>query len=260
MNNILYWMFLVIICFLMGCNKNKDCKCRDSIIAADKYSYPVKSGSSEWNAAGAWGIGRTNPLDSIYKLCQIPPTKLQAMSTMGLIQSLLDNPCLLNMLLRNDKFQGRNEVLAQLNVSRALDLRPDAGISIVNYYEAKDPNCAGCLNTDDERGDFANNWYLLDMVCTQYSILNQLDRQTKKSFSKMIIDKFKTQLNYPSVFGSSRTSSVLILSQIMILEGFQPYLDALQANSRLYIFASTGELTGDFYSLIIDFSTKYINS
>lgn len=253
-------MFFITINILVGCNKNSECKCKDSIIASDKYSYPVRAGSPEWNAAGFWGIGRANPLDSIYKLSQIPTTRLQAMSTMGLIQSLLDNPCLFNMLLWDDVLIGRNEVLSQLNVSRALNLRTDAGINIVNYYEGKDPNCVVCLKTDDERGDFANNWYLLDIVCTQNSILNQLDRKTKKRFSSIIIDKFKNQLNYPGVFGSSRTSSVLVLSQIMIQDDFQPYRDALQANSKLYTFAFTGELTGDFYTLIIDFSTKYINS
>lgn len=253
-------MLFFFIAILGGCKKNKDCDCIVQIAAADKYLYPVKPGSAEWNAAIASGIGQPYPLDSIYKLCQIPNNKLQAMSTLGLIQSIADNPCLFNMLLRDNKFQGRNEVLTRLNVSWALNMRTDAGVSVINFYETKDPNCSECLNTEDKKGHFATNWYLFDMVCTQDSILNQLDRSAKKRFAKIVIDKFKVQLNYPNTFGSSKTSSILILSQLMIRADFLPYLDALQANSNLRTFASTGILTGDFHSIILDFANQFINS
>lgn len=261
MNKLTYYILpLFLIAILGGCKKNEECNCMQSVVAADKYSYPVKSGSAKWNAAIASGIGQTYPLDSVYKLCQIPSSTLQAMSTLGLIQSLADNPCLFNMFLRTNRFQGRNEVLTRLNVSWALNMRNDAGISVVNFYEKKDPNCAVCLNSADERGRFASDWDLFDMVCTQDSILNQLDGSAKKRFAKIVIDKFKIQLNYPNTFGSSKTSSVLILSQLMIRANFLPYMDALQANSNLNTFAFTGILLEDFYSLILDFATQFINS
>jgi hypothetical protein len=260
MNKLFYFLSFFSIVIIDGCKKNEQCNCSNLIFALDKYLYPVKTGSAEWNAAIAWGIGQPYPLDSVYKLCQIPNFKLQAMSTIGLIQSLRDNPCLFNMLLRDNKFQGRNEVLTRLNVSWTLNMRNDAGIQFLNFYESQDPNCSACLNSDDEKGSFATNWYLFDMVCTQDSILNQLDRSTKKRFAKIVIDKFKIQLNYPNTFGSSKTSSILILSQIMIRANFQPYIDALQTNSNLNSFASTGVLTGDFYNLILDFTNQFINS
>lgn len=255
MNKQFYFSTILFISILFGCKKNDKCLCNSTVTATDKYSYPVKPGSDEWNAAGTAG-----GLDSIYKLCQVPTNTLKTMSTLGLIQSLEDNPCMVNMLLRNNKFQGRNEVLQRLNVTWALNNRADAGISIVNYYETKDPNCSACLNTDLEKGIFQTNWYFLDMICTQDSILNQLDETTKKRFAKIVIDKFKIQLNYPNTFGSSRTSSILILSQLMILSSFQPYLDALNTNSNLAIFVSTGVLVGDFYDTVLDYSSQFINS
>jgi hypothetical protein len=263
MSRLFFSLIVIISTIFLGCNKHKDCSCNNSPIAADKYIYPVKPGSAEWNAAGTWGIGHPDPLDSIYKLCQIPNPILQSMSTIGLIQSLEDNPCLINMLLRNNWFQGRNKVLPRLNVSWALNKRTDAGIGIVNFYETKDPNCSACLNTDDEKGRFANNWYLFDMICTQDSILNQLDKATKKRFSKIIIDKLKIQANYPNTFGTLKTPAILILSQIMILENFTPYFNALQANQNLSIFASTGIILADFhevYDKVLGFSNQFINS
>lgn len=260
MNNQFYFIAFFFISILGGCKKNDKCQCSQSIAAVDKYNYSVKPGDAKWNAAGTWGIGKSDPLDSIYKLCQIPSNTLSIMSTPGLIQSLEDNPCMINMLLRDNKFQGRNEVLQRLNVSWSLNIRADAGISIVNYYETKDPNCSACLKTNLEKGEFQTNWYFMDMICTQDSILNQLDKTTKKKFAKIITDKFKIQLKYPSTFGSSKTSSILILSQLMILSSFQPYLNALHANPDLSIFASTGVLVGDFYDTVLDFASEFINS
>lgn len=255
MNKQFYFITILFISILSGCKKTDKCNCNPIVKAADKYSYPVKPGSVKWNAAGTAG-----GLDSIYKLCQIPSSILATMSTPGLIQSLEDNPCMVNMLLRDNKFQGRNEVLQRLNVNRALNNRADAGISIVNYYETKDPDCSACLNTDLEKGIFQTNWYFMDMICTQDSILSQLDETTKKRFAKIVINKFKIQLKYPNTFGSSRTSSILILSQLMILSSFQPYLNALNMNSNLAIFASTGILVGDFYDTVLDYSNQFINS
>jgi hypothetical protein len=217
MNKLLCLLPLFFIIILSGCKKISKCNCSNATVALDKYTYPVKPGSAEWNAAGAAGIGQFDPLDSIYKLCQIPTSILQSMSTIGLIQSLEDNPCLINILLRDDWFQGRNEVLTRLNVSWVLNKKSDAGISIVNYYDSKDPNCSACLKTEEEKGRFANDWLLFDMICTQDSILNQLDKAGKKRFSKIVSNKLKIKLNYPNTFGTLETPSVLILSQIMIL-------------------------------------------
>lgn len=260
MNKQFYFITILFISILFGCKKSDKCHCNSTVTATDKYSYPVKAGSAEWNAAGIWGIGKFDPLDSIYKLCQVPTNTLKTMSTLGLIQSLEDNPCMVNMLLRDNKFQGRNEVLQRLNVNGVLNNRADAGIGIVNYYETKDPDCSACLNTDLEKGIFQTNWYFMDMICTQDSILNQLDKAAKKRFAKIVMDKFKIQLKYPNTFGSSRTSSILILSQLMILSSFQPYLNALNTNSNLAIFASTGILVGDFYDTVLGYSSQFINN
>jgi hypothetical protein len=166
-----------------------------------------------------------------------------------------------NMFLRDNKIQGRNEVLSRLNVSWELNKRSDAGVTIVNYYALKDPNSAVCLSSELERGSFANKWHLFDMVCTQDSILNQLDKATKKRFTTIVIDKYRAQLEYSNTFGSTKTTSMLIISEIMLTEKFQPYLDALQSNTDLHVFALTGILrSGDLYDIVLKYGTQFINS
>ncbi len=263
MNKLFYYLILIFIIVTIGCKKNKECMYSYPKIANDKYIFPVRPGSAEWNAAGSWGIGQFDPLDSIYKLCQIPSATLGSMSTIGLIQSLEDNPCLFNIFLRSNWFQGRNEVLKRLNVSWSLNKRTDAGITIVNYYETKDPNIVSCISDDSEKGRYANNWNLFDLVCTQDSILNQLDRINKKRFAKIVTEKFNVQLKYPKTFGTGKTPMIIILSQLMILENFQPYLDLLEKETGFKDFSITSEYNGDYkylYAKILEFSTQFINS
>lgn len=258
MNKLLFGAILFLFFALAGCKKSKECIFSYPAVAADKYIYPVKRGSAAWQAAMASGIGQAYPLDSVYKLCQIPGNTLQSMSTMGLIQSLEENPCSVNMLLRDNSIQGRDEVLSRLNVSWALNKRADAATSIIKYYAAKDPNIVSCIGVEFDKFLYGNNWFFFDMVCTQDSILNQIDRTSRKRFAKIVIEKFNIQLQYPNSFNYSKTSSILLLSQLMVTDNFQPYLDALQANQNLSFFASTGVLAGDFYPIVLNFANQFI--
>ena len=242
MNKLYYILIIFFIPVISGCKKDvaSDCNCIIITPAPDKYEYPFEAGSPEWNAAGTAG-----GLDSIYKLCQVPQNLVINMSTLGLVQTLEENPMLFNMLLRDNKFSGRNEVLSRLNVSWELNKRVDAASKIMDYYNTKNPCCVENITGDAAKGAFALSWYFFDMICTQDSLLNKLDNQGKKNFAKIIIDKYSVQLKYPDTFGSSKASSAIILSQLMIKENFQQYLTALQSNSDLNYFASTGILTSD---------------
>lgn len=172
----------------------------------------------------------------------MPESTLKTMSTLGLIQSLEYNPCLGNIFLRTNLFQGRNEVLPRLNVSIELNKRNDAALNMMAYYKQKDPCCVLSLKTDLERGEFSSYMVLLDIVCTQDSLLNQLSLSEKKQFASIIIDKYNIQLKHPDIFGFSKTTSMLVLSQLMKNAPFQPYIEALQSDPDLNYFASTSEL------------------
>jgi len=81
MSRLIYSISFSIILIASGCAKQDTCNANAPLAAADKYVYLVQPGSAQWNAAGAWGIGQLEPLDSIYKLCQVPVSKLATMST-----------------------------------------------------------------------------------------------------------------------------------------------------------------------------------
>lgn len=258
MINFAFPFFLLSFLILFSCkkDKNSNCNCISISNAADRYIYPIKPGSVEWNAAGTAG-----GIDSIYKLCQVPQNVLQSMSTMGVIQTLETNPTLFNMLLRDNKFFGRNEVLSRLNLAWELNKRSDAGEKISDYYNQKNPCCVEKMTTDLEKGDFANNWYYFDMICTQDSLLEKLNLPAKKEFVKIVISKYNIQLLYPNTFGSSKTSSVLILSNILKAANYQPYLSVLSINSNLNSFANTGIITSNTnFNDIISHATTFSNN
>lgn len=251
MNKAPYLLIPLFVISSLNCNKKIDtnCDCSPVILAVDKYNYPVKRGSVEWNAAGVAG-----GLDSIYGLCQVPESTLKTMSTLGVIQSLQYNPCLGNILLRTNLFQGRNEVLPRLNVSIELNKRDDGALNMIAYYKQKDPCCILSLKTDLQRGEFSSYMVLLDIICTQDNLLNQLTLSEKKQFATIIIEKYNIQLKYPDIFGFSKTTSMLVLSQLMKNAIFQPYINALQSNPELSYFASTTELVS---SKILDDVLSY---
>lgn len=258
MNKVYCSLIILVITCTLSCRKNNstDCNCNFITPAADKYNYPVKPGTPEWNAGGTAG-----GLDSIYKLCQVPQNLLTSMSTIGLIQSLEDNPCLGNVMLRTNLFQGRNEVLLRLNVSWELNKRNDAAAKIMIYYNQKNPCCAETLNTDLEKGKFSANWVLFDLICTQDSLINQLQLSDKKQFARIIIDKYNIQLKYPYTFGLSKTTSILVLSQLMKNAPFQSYIDALQSNPELNYFASTSEFTSpELLDAVLSYSKLFITN
>jgi hypothetical protein len=244
---------------VFGCQKsneyqpNTSCACTGAVSATDKYIYPILPGTPAWNQAGLAG-----GIDSIYAICQVPDNTLKNMSTLGLIQSLADNPCLFNMFLRINNIQGRNEVLPRLNVNTELLKRPDAGIILINYYNQKQPCCAEELVTDLLRGKYANDWHLFDMVCTQEGLLNKLPTEQKIEFARIVLNKFYIQLNYPSTFGSTKATSALILSQLMILANYSPYQQALKNNADLLLFSQTGLLTTKIsYDDILNYGKQF---
>lgn len=251
------FLLLSTIILLNNCKKNNvsDCNCVSVVDATDKYTYPIKAGSAAWNAAGAAG-----GIDSIYKISQVPLNRLQSMSTLALIQTLETNPTLFNMLLRDNKIFGRNEVLSRLNVSWELNKRNDAGQKMVEYYNQKNPCCIESIPTDIGRGRYANDWYLSDMICTQDSLISKLTLSGKKNFAKIVINKYIIQLKYPDTFGSTKTSSILILSNILIAADNQPYLNALLSNNNLNFFANTGIIaSGVNLNDVINYANAFTN-
>lgn len=228
-------IFLLSGCLFFGCAPNVPavipdppvviCECQSTPVASDKYAYPAPRGSAAWNAASAIGI-----YDTLYKLSQIPASQLTAMSTLGIIQSLEENPMIVDMSVFNFIVGGRNSVLGRLNVNQELIKRSDAGTVILNYYKKKYPCCIDAISDSFKKGDYAiRNWWLFEIICTQDAIVNNLTSDEKKEFAKTIILKGEEKLKYSilATVPGGEEGSILLLSCLMKAAAYAPYLTAL---------------------------------
>jgi hypothetical protein len=255
MSKLKYVAFVFFLHFFLSCKKGDTCNCNQAISATDKYVYPILPGSIAWDS-----IGKAGGIDSIYKICQIPINTIQTMSTLGLIQSLLDNPSLTNILLRYNLFQGRDEVLRRLNVSCELNKRADASKWVLVNYKSKDPLCIKCIGNATDKGKFVSSFTFFDILCTQDSILNQLSIIEKKQFGGIIINQYNSTINISDFGGLKKITTMLLLSQIMISASFQPYLDALQTDQSLSSFSQgSTAVTSNILDKVFLYSNQFIN-
>lgn len=252
-----------------GCSKmykEKQGRCDVGLEIADKYVYTFKPGDSAWVAAGLWSMGSFDPLDSIFKLCQVPAATLATMSTLGVIQSIEENPFLGTMRLRESYFQGRDEVVGirRLNANEELLKRTDAAKELITYYRGKNPVCGYYKNETEAKRHLQFNWYYFDMICTQPDLLNKMDRNEKKEFARVVKEKRDILINYPDFYeGHAFFTTALILSQIMLADNFTPYITEVQNNQNLRWFVNYGvKFSGyeDYLATILSYTNSFLNS
>lgn len=208
-------------------------KCIATSKPIDTYSYyPYVPGTSEWST-----LGNT---DNLFKVSQLPENTLKSISSSGLAQSLLDNPCLMLVSAYSTYFVGRDAVLSRLNASFELNKRNDGAIALVTLYNQKTPFCYPLNGSSLEQGQFIETYVLHEVVLSQDSILNQLNRSKKIDLTKILIAKYNDKIRSGFDFGTSRLTNLLVISQIMRLDGYVPYMNELASNAKLLDYANAG--------------------
>ncbi|MBX3253261.1 MAG: hypothetical protein KF862_03885 [Chitinophagaceae bacterium] len=220
-----YFIIIMALAAFCNCKKNKGECCIQIDKPSGTYIYPVAFGNPDWS------------------LYQIPDSILINMSTPALIQSLLDNP---NIPLRNiysNVFQGRDQVLKRLNASTELNKRPDACQKLYERYIQMTPCCFPENSPSVERGNYIEGWVVYEEILTQDSILNQFDHSKKIDLARVVVKKQEIKMTYGESFGTSKVSGVLVLSQIMKLDNYRPFMNELNTNSDLAFYTTTGLAT-----------------
>src|SRR4051812_33737550 len=92
-------------------------------VAADAFKFPITPGMPEWR--------QLNSHAEMVAKSQVPEHKLRAMSTDGLINTVLSYPLLGDMLAFNSIQEGFDTVARNFNGLHALLERPDAGESLL---------------------------------------------------------------------------------------------------------------------------------
>lgn len=90
-----------------------------------------------------------------------------------------------------------------------------------------------------ERGNYIESWVVYEEILTQDSILNQFDHSKKISLAREVIKKQEIKMAYGESFGTSRTTGALVLSQIMKLDNYLPFINELNTNNDLDFYTNT---------------------
>lgn len=253
-----YILFSILYLFLFGCTKsdtksytpNVNCICNEETVAIDKYLYPNAPPSKKWDSLFNVG-GYSFAYDNIL---QVPFSESSKMSTLGLIQSILENPTIhSSFAFQNSWFIGKSNYLKNLYASWELNKRADAGRVMAEYYTKKTPCCINKISPNDSLkiSTYIYSRREFEVIFTQDSILSKLKLDEKKQFIRTVIDYYYMMDLYPQ-FGNDKTTSSLLLSSIMLSASYAPYINEVNSNGNLKNFALGSILSNNsIFELII---------
>lgn len=251
------FLLFSIYFFSTTCTYEDIKKCVATSKPLDTHSYyPYVPGTSEWST-----LGNT---DNLFRVSQLPENTLKSISSFGLAQSLLDNPCLILISSYSTYFIGRDAVLSRLNASFELNKRKDGAIALVALYNQKTPSCYPSNGSLLEQGQFIETYVLHEVVLSEDSVLNQLSRSQKIDLTKILIAKYDDKIRSGFDFGTSRLTNLLVISQIMRIDGYLPYIKELANNAALldYANADSGYSYGykELENKILSIAQNYIQT
>lgn len=247
--------YLIILSFLLfGCAKNDiqyydpniNCNCLDEPNANDKFQYLNSPPSKKWDSL--FNIGG---YDYAYeKILQVPISEASKMSTLGLLQSVLENPTIHStFIVSNSWFLGRTKYLKSLYASWELNKRTDAVKIFMDFYSKKPPCCVNKISQSDSVKliSFIYNKREFEIIACQDSILNKFRNEESQQFIRTVIDQYFIQDQYPQ-FGKDRTTTLLLMSNIMFFANYKPFVDEMNNNVTIKNFVLGSILSNESLS------------
>lgn len=176
------------------------------------YSFPIKVGDEQWRKLG-------NTHERISAL-QIPIIQLDGLTTEELLDVCLDYPYLPSMAFCDDyqssvellisQFNGLQELIKRKDIIRVL-LNKER--NMINEYE----EIASYSLT--ERGKFAFQWLLVDLLFIQKEIKTRLNNEQLKEFSEVFDRNQSYRYNNPMIFKGMDSISESLLCKNGIIMG-----------------------------------------
>jgi hypothetical protein len=213
MNKFASFFSIVLLAVLTQCSGNMDVNTLGTLVitpgkclpdAEDKYVYPVVPGMEEWASASP---------EEKARLSQLPVEKLKSISTVALIQSLLERP-----LLTLDYWASDNSspigtcyaIYSTHNSVSEFENRKDRVEALISYYDAV---CFDCLpSLDVNAGEqFSVQLTVLEILFTKEKILRQLNTKQRKQAVARLLDKYKQKLNKETGINGSLAAMAWIM-------------------------------------------------
>lgn len=209
----------------------------DKSAVSDVYDYPVKPGTAAWKTLG----GHVEML----KACQIPQSKLNTLSTAGLVETVLNYPLFLDALAYNWPQEGFNAVSGQFNGLQELLKRKDAGTTLLAKYKTMDPKAMGQDWTDLQKGDYAFKFMYIEMLLAQPTVINGLTVEQERDLVRELLAKTDAKRQSEIYGGLSQASSLWVIARVLEQVNYAPFMNAIGADSYYHSFVDKGSFVDD---------------
>jgi len=184
--------------------------------------------------------------DERIEMFKIPEQILHCLSTDALIKSCISYPEMRLMWTMSDLQGGFDKVYAMCNGFGELFGRGDKYQGLVYLYKQKDFNRDWNPEPNVEDGRYMDDIVRVELVISQYEILNDLSVSEKTELFQLALDNQKKKVTLAKYWGIvGMTTTCAILSRIMYLDKYQPLVDEYNNNENMLILIN--------YILILDY-------
>lgn len=198
------------------------------------YDYPVKLNTEKWQTL--------KTVENMYEVCQIPQDVLLKMSTAGLIQSCLNYPASIVLLIHNTPQQGFDDFKLHFNGISELIKRSDRKEELLKVYAMYDTKAHTYLKSDIEKGHYTFILTMLEAIIVQDEITFRLNINQQKALLKISLQKY-AELEADEVYGfNSITSTGRIIAKLSGMLGDDKLRDQIHI-SDIQEFIKTGFLS-----------------
>lgn len=234
------------------------CDCLEASGASDPHDYPMLPGSSEWAAL------KTG--EEMYQACQIPNHTLKNMCTVGLVDSWLTYPLLINVFAWITPQRGIEEMQQNFNgLNELLTNRDDAGTKLLSRYALMDPSGYGSDWSSEEKGKFAITLTVFELTIAQNSSLQKMSAQQRIDLLREAIRKRSAKASDTLYEPLANRSDVYIMARVMLYDHFDEFVQVTTQDNEIkhfsetcqYLYLSGNPNPGEDLEKIIEIAVSY---
>ncbi|MDP2338364.1 MAG: hypothetical protein Q8N05_18315 [Bacteroidota bacterium] len=235
-------LLLCLFFIAIGCRK-KDCE----EVIDQPYVYPVEAAKGK-------------SLEERVEMFKIPEQILHCLSTGALLKSCLDYPEMRMIWTRIELQNGFDDVKSMCNGFEELWKRGDKYQKLVYLYKQKDFNRDWKPEPNVEDGRYMDDIVRVELVISQYEILNDLTTSEKTELFQLALDNQKKKVTLAKYWGiTGMQTTCAILSRIMYLDKYQPLVDEYNNNEfMLILIAYVLILDSDVVNKVMSLSEDYL--
>lgn len=256
-----FTIFLSLLLFFPGCNRDnaKCCDCLEAQGKSDEYIYPLTPASPGW--------ANLKTGEQMYQACQIPSNRVKDMCTIGLIDSWLTYPLLLNVFAWVTPQKGIEAMQKNFDGLSELLVRSDAGVKLLVRYKILDPSGYDPQSSSADKGKFVISLTVFELTIAQKSIIEKLSsagrkelvREALKKRTAKVLDKIYSPLSNPS--------DVYIMARTMIYDNYPEFVTILNSDTTIqhfsesaeYAYSATNPNPGQDLNTIIEIAKTYVS-